>query len=280
LVPGSLTSGRWLQPDDVGKIVVGEEFLRRFQTRLGRHVIVRGTTLHGDVADAAFVIVGAYTTGLAQFDRRTAYITLGDAQRLFDMTGRVTEYVLAGPSPHQSDVLKAAVSAVAAAPERVITTWQEQLPLILKMMELAGGFMWYFYAFFFIAMAFGIANSFLMAVHERRREIGMMLALGVRRRTVVGILFFEALALAIVGSLLGNAMSLALTSYFGTFGLNLTRWAEGMNEFGMSGIVYPYLRLDNLARATLATTITSVLVVLYPARKASRVRPVEALRSV
>jgi len=284
VIPGHIVEGRWLKPGETGKIVVGQEFLKKFKTKIGRRVIIRGNNALGEISDAAFRIVGAYRTNLMQFDRRTAYVTLADAQKFFAVEGRVTEYVLTASSPQFSEQLKNEVTALALPPASegkpiVVTTWLEQLPLVVKMMEMAGAFMWYFYAFFFVAMAFGIANSFLMVVHERRREIGMMLALGVRRRTVLGVLMIEAFLLAIVGSIVGNGIGVAVVAYLGKYGLDLSRWAEGMNQFGMSSVIYFFLRLEDVVTATLATAITCIAVTLYPAYKASRLRPVETLRS-
>ncbi|HPQ71717.1 MAG TPA: FtsX-like permease family protein [bacterium] len=279
LVPGALIDGRWLEPGDRNKIVVGEEFLNRFKTKLNRRVIVRGNDATGEVSDALFKIVGVYRTTMKQFDRANAYVSLADAQSFFATPGRVTEYVLNGQAPLPSLALEPAVIALMPDDTHVVTTWQDQLPLVVEMMKFTEGFLWYFLAFFYVAMAFGIANSLLMVVHERTKEIGMMLALGVPRRTILQVILIEALLLAVVGAVVGNALSYGIVAYFEHAGLDLTKWAEGMNEFNMSGIIFPYLKLKDIITATLATAFTSVVMALYPAWKASRLQPVQALRT-
>jgi len=279
LVPGALVDGRWLEPGDRNQIVVGEEFLKRFKTRLDRRVIVRGNDANGEVSDALFKIVGVYRTTMKQFDRANAYVSLADAQAFFATPGRVTEYVLNGQAPLPALALEPAVVKLMPDDTHVVTTWQDQLPLIVEMMRFTEGFLWYFLAFFYVAMAFGIANSLLMVVHERTKEIGMMLALGVGRRTILQVILIEALLLAAVGAVVGNARSYGIVAYFEHAGLDLTAWAEGMNEFNMSGIIYPYLKLKDIVTATLATAFTAVAMALYPAWKASRLQPVRALRT-
>lgn len=279
LVPGALVDGRWLEPGDRNKIVVGEEFLKRFKTKLNRRVIVRGNNAAGEVSDALFKIVGVFHTSMKQFDRSNAYVSLTDAQDFFATPGRVTEYVINGSAPLVALGLEPAVIGLMPDATHVVTTWQDQLPLVVEMMKFTEGFLWYFLAFFYVAMAFGIANSLLMVVHERTKEIGMMLALGVPRRTILQTILIEALLLAVVGAVVGNAISYGAVVYFEHAGLDLTAWAEGMNEFNMSGVLYPYLKLKDIIAATLATAFTAVVMALYPAWKASRLRPVEALRT-
>jgi len=280
VIPKSIVEGQWLKPGERGGIVVGREFLKRFKTRLGRRVVLRGTNAAGDVSDASFRIVGVFQTAMLSFDRSTVYITLADAQTVFGLEGKVTEYVLVTDSPQYSERLKPLV--VAAVPRQgfAVTTWQEQLPMVVQLLNFSGGIMWYFYSFFFIAMAFGIANSFLMVVHERTREIGMMLALGVRRRTIMGVLLIESFLLAVVASLVGNGISYAMVDYLHHHGLDLSAWAEGMSWAGMSQVMYPFLTPQDIASATIATAITALVMTTYPAWKASRLRPVQALRTM
>lgn len=280
ILPDSVTAGRWLEPGDQGKVVVGEAFLEKFKTKVGRRVIVRGNDANGEISDMLFRIVGAFRTPIKTFDERTAYVTLPDAQRFFALKGKVTEYIVSAQTPRHAPELKINVWALAPGDQYKVTTWQEQLPLIVKMKKLTDSVMWFFYAFFYVAMAFGIANAMLMAVHERRREIGMMLALGVRRITILGVIITESILLAVTAAIVGNGLGWLMVYYFQVRGLDLSAWVEGMNLWGMSGIMYPYLTGKDIVTATMATAFTAVIMTLYPAWKASRLRPVQALRVV
>ncbi|MHA1569372.1 MAG: ABC transporter permease [Alphaproteobacteria bacterium] len=280
VIPDSLVEGRWLEAGENGKIVVGQAFLEKFKTKIGRRVILRGNDANGEIADMLFHIVGAYRSTMKPFDERTVYITLSDAQRFFALDGKVTEYVAVAQAPRLAEELKLHVQQATPAEGHKVTSWQEQLPLVVKIKKMTDSIVWYFYSFFYIAMAFGIANAMLMVVHERTREIGMMLALGVRRITILGVVMFEALLLALTAAVVGNGLGYLIVLYFTHYGLNLSAWAEGMNQWGMSAVMYPYLTVNDIITATVATVITAFIMTLYPAWKASRLRPVKALRVV
>ncbi|NLH49591.1 MAG: ABC transporter permease [Myxococcales bacterium] len=280
MIPRSVREGQWLRAGESGKIVIGAELARRFKTKLGRRLVVRGTAPSGEVVDAVFRVAGIFDTGLADFDRATCYVTLADAQRYFNLEGRVTEYVLAAVDPDGSVKVKTAAQAVTPAAGYVVTTWMDQQPLVVALIEMSRSLMWIFNLFFFTAMAFGVANTMLMSVFERTREIGMMLALGVRRRTVVGVIVLEALFLALLGCGLGNGIGLLVVGYYEQHGIDLTSFVEGMSYMGMRGVLNPSLTASDLFIASLATLSVAVLVALYPAWKASRLRPTQALRQV
>lgn len=278
IVPGSVTRGRWLEDSDERAIVVGEAFLKRFDVRLGRRVVLMAYDTTGEIASQVFRIVGAYKTNTLAFDRSTLYIGLADAQALFATPGRVTEIVALARAADDAPALAAAVEPLAAGADETVRTWRDIDPILGAMIDFSYQSLALFNAIFYIAMAFGIANTFLMIVHERTRELGVMSALGVARRTIVGMLLTEAAWLAAAGGAIGVAAGGALTAWLGARGMDLSRWGEGMEMLGMSGVIRPFLRTGDVSSALVTTLVVSMLMSLYPAWKAGRVRPVIAIR--
>jgi ABC-type lipoprotein release transport system permease subunit len=126
-------------------------------------------------------------------------------------------------------------------------------------------------------MAFGIANVLLMAVHERTREIGMLRAMGMPRRDVIALVVLESLLVTFVGLAIGVALALA-----GTFalrdGIDLSAFAEGLAAYGVAPRIAPVLRARDLVMPLVVAGITAGLASLWPAVRAARFLPAEALR--
>lgn len=270
---------RWLRDNDDKAIVIGSDMAKRFNAGIGSRITLRGSRLDGEVTGASFAVVGVFHTGLQEFDRTAVYVTLAAAQELFQMEGRVTEWVVNAEFPEDSWAVKESVAPLATPGEMTVTTWQEQEQLIVKMMAFTSRFVWIFYGFFYVAMAFGIANTMLMSVMERKREIGMMLALGVRRRTILGVILAEAACLAVFAGSISLVLGWVIVRHFEVNGLDLTAYIEGMSYFDMRGVMYPFLTTNDYLSVLVVTVGVAMAMALYPAYKASRLAPTVAIRN-
>jgi ABC-type lipoprotein release transport system permease subunit len=138
------------------------------------------------------------------------------------------------------------------------------------------------YAIFMViilaALAFGIVNTMLMSVLERTRELGMLSAIGMNRRKIFVMIMLESIFLSIVGGFAGMAVSGGVIAITGRTGINLVKYAEGMEAFGYSANLYPTIGADFFIMLTVMIVITGILSAIYPARKALQLNPVEALR--
>jgi ABC-type antimicrobial peptide transport system permease subunit len=130
----------------------------------------------------------------------------------------------------------------------------------------------------FIAMGFGVVNTILMAVFERVRELGLLRALGMRPGAIVGEVLMEAVMLLVLGTAVGNLAGWASVAALAVHGIDLSAMAAGMELAGLSRVVYPVVTREDLLLANGVVLVLGVTVSLYPAIKASRFTPVEAMR--
>jgi ABC-type antimicrobial peptide transport system permease subunit len=128
-------------------------------------------------------------------------------------------------------------------------------------------------------MGFGIVNTTLMAVFERIREFGLFKALGMKPRWILRQVVTESFILLVIGAVAGNGLAL-LTAWALSGGIDLSSFAAGMEYVGFSRVIYPQVYTQDLASANLTVFILGILVSLYPAGKAARFTPVEALAHV
>jgi putative ABC transport system permease protein len=212
--------------------------------------------------------------GLPLPDKKLGFIPLALAQELLRMPGRATELAVAIERPEEVEVVKARLVAALGA-DYEVATWHEVAPWVDDavvvyhlLLDLLGGI------FLFVAML-GVVNTMLMSVFERAREIGTMMSIGVRRRQVLALFLLEAALLGLGGGTLGAAAGEAIVAYLGHRGLSFMLG-------GMSGALHLYPSMTwGYVLSTLALAIAgAVLAALWPALRASRLSPVQALASV
>jgi ABC-type antimicrobial peptide transport system permease subunit len=131
-----------------------------------------------------------------------------------------------------------------------------------------------------LGLIFGIINTMLMAVLERMRELGMLMAIGMNKAKVFKMITLETLLLGLISAPIGMLIGTLSVGYFKRVGLDLSNFSKGMQKFGMSEIVYPESSGDMYITFGIAVLITAILGSLYPAFKAISLRPVEAIRKI
>ena len=158
-------------------------------------------------------------------------------------------------------------------------TWEEIQPLLVFFVELFEQMGWIVYGAVFVAMAFGIANVLLMSVYERIREIGILMAIGMGPRRMVASIVIESVLLTLLGVGIGLAIGVLAIWLLGD-GIDLSRWAEGLTAYGVGTKIVPVIRSQDLIVPTLVAIVTAVLASLWPALRAVRIRPADAVRHV
>lgn len=130
-----------------------------------------------------------------------------------------------------------------------------------------------------LALGFGIVNTMLMVVLERVKELGMLMAIGMNRRRVYFMVVIETVVLSLVGGIIGIVISSALIAWLGSVGINISSMSEGLNAMGYSTLIYPSIDLNSYIEVVIMVIITGILSALYPAWKAIRLNPADAIRS-
>jgi ABC-type lipoprotein release transport system permease subunit len=282
IVAEKLVDGRFLEEGDRLKVVVGRRLLEKFHSKVGRRLVVLSQQLGGEVGSGAFKIVGVFDTGNGGFDESTVYVMKEEAQSMLDLGDRITEVVAVLQHIDDSEDVAAAVRAQlpGAGDDVEVLTWRDLLPFVVKSMELNDKTMIIFYGIFYLAMAFGILNTLLMSIGERAHEFGVMLAMGMKRRLVFGVILIESCCISAIATAIGTVVGYALVSFYGENGMDLGSFSEAMEFMQMDSVLYLHVTASNLANAAIATFIVAIVFSIYPAVRAARMAPVQALRHV
>jgi ABC-type lipoprotein release transport system permease subunit len=270
----AVRDGRDLASVDDPGLVLGRKLAERLETGLGRRVVLMSQDVHNQIGDRGFRVVGIFDADPEAMETGYVFIGRDIAQQLLGMDHEVSEIaVMTGDRNH----LEAVVARLrAAAPGLDVAPWTEVQPLLVLMEKVNNVVLLVWFAVVFAAMAFGLINTLLMAVFERTREFGLFQALGMPPRFILGQVLVESLILLALALVLGNAAAWATVASL-EGGIDLSMFAEGLQLVGVSPVIFPTLATGDVLVANAVVVVLGVLASLYPAWRASRYVPVEAI---
>ena len=275
--------GRMIDSGESAGLVIGEALLERIGAKVGRKVVLVSQNSEWENVSRSFRIRGTYRTELAQTEKVYVFVGLPVLQEMLGTGEGVTEITvnLEQGKRGEGDELEDLVSALNAAikgTDYTVQDWHQMLPSISAYLEMFNGYMLIWFVVVFIAMGFGLVNTMLMAVYERMREFGLQRAIGMRSGRIVRMVMVEILLLLLFGSLVANGFALFLIKIVFGSGIDLSFFTEGTEMWGMSRVIVPALSAWDVYAANGVVLILGLLVGLYPAVRAGRFTPVEAMR--
>ena len=272
----AVNKGRFLKSDDKFGIIVGKALLEKFETKSGHKVVLMSQDTSREIASRAFRIIGVFRAEMESTEKQFAFVTMPAAQQMLKLKNAISEVSII--LPERKDVNKVTASLRAALPSTYeVHTWRELLPILNAYLEIFNGFTFLWYVVVFVAMGFGIVNTTLMAVFERIREFGLLKALGMKPWWIIKEVLTESFFLLVMGMAIGNILGFLNIFAISESGIDLSALAAGAEFAGISRVIYPAILGRDVVMANLVVFVLGLLVSIYPAVKAARFTPVEAL---
>jgi len=268
-----LVNGEFLSADDRGGILMGQTLANKLSLKAGDTINLLVNTSNGDVDEQPFVIRGIYSTHTPGYDQSTVLMPLAKAQAITQAENHASTVFVLLRDREQTDAIVAALQTSSYQ----INTWVQMNELLVETEQLSNAYMWLLYLIVLAITATVIVNALIMAVFERTREIGILLAMGMRGSRIMAMFFAESSLLAVGGIAMGLVLGGLLVTY-------ATKYGFYIGSYGMTGIligerIYAYLTLSDTITLTITAFVITLVAALYPAMLAARMEPVEALRS-
>lgn len=276
-VSKSLIEGSYLEKKNT--VVVGKKLADKLRLKLHSRLVISFSGLDGNIIYSAFRIGGIFTTAASSFDGSNIFVRRGDLSNLLGHDAPIHEIVV---RTKDQFVLTATQQAIQqAVPSSVIVeTWREISPELKLTADSSDITNEVFLGIILFALLFGLTNTQLMSVLDRVRDFGILLAVGMYRTRLFLMIILESLFLSFSGGIIGVIIGWAVTQYFKTHGIDLSTLSEGLSAYGIPSILYPYIKASLYVSLTVMMVFTSIIAALYPAVKAIRLKPVEAIRTI
>jgi putative ABC transport system permease protein len=280
-----IVKGKYLSERTPMSVVVRDKLASTIGVELGSKIVLLTQAADGSMGNDQYSVVGVFHTGLDALDRSLVLMSLPSLQKLLNLEpGRIHEVGIKLRDITSAATVAAALQAQLATtlPVRVMA-WPELVPELADYVQFNRSITFVLFFIFFLLAVIGIMNTMLMAVFERTRELGMLMALGMRPVQVIGLILAEAAALAAASLVVGAAIGAPLLWYLQTHGLDLGG-ATG-EVVSLAGVVVGHLwfgRQDYPAygQAAVGLALTALVSAIYPAWRAAHFRPTEAIRKV
>lgn len=273
----AIVEGNYFQGDKQNQIVVSSRLARKLKVGLNGKIVITLQDIHGDIVGAAFRVSGIFKTTHSLFDDANVFVKKGDLEQIVSMQGIVNEIAVRLHDIEDVSQVQQSLDSQ-FPPEAVdIQSWREIQPELAYINDATWQINYLILIIILLALAFGILNTMLMAIFERLREIGVLMAVGMSKARIFWMIILETVFLSLTGATIGMLVSAWLVYTTAATGINLSMFAQGLESFGLSSIIYPALEPKFYGTLGIMVIIVAMLSALYPAIKALRLNPVEAI---
>ncbi len=268
-----IVSGEFITADDREGILIGLPLADSLNLKAGDSINLLINTSDGDVDEQQFTIRGIFTTGTSAWDKGIVFLPLAKAQTFARAENHASMIFVLLKDREQADEVAASIQGEGIK----VKTWTEMNELLVMVEDFSNAYLAVINLIVLGVTATVIVNTLLMSVFERTREIGVLSAIGMKGRQVIALFLAEAFLLAVSGVGVGSLAGWALSAYFAKVGVYFGDMGIG-NDMLLEDRIYTSLTLDSAISLIVTAFLITIFASLYPARMASRMEPVEALR--
>jgi putative ABC transport system permease protein len=278
-----LTAGTFLEDERSDPLVLGARIVKKLEIELGDRVVLTASQPDGELTRALFHLTGVIETGTRELDDFLAYTTVDAARRAVAMEGMLTQI---GVLAHGEDGVQLAAAIGAQVDAEVngleVLSWRDAVPEMVGFIELDDAFGYIYMVVILLVVLFSITNTFLMAVMERVRELGLLAALGLRAPRIGRLLLWETVLMTGVAMTIGFALGLGGHLAVDHWGISMAMY--GLEEIEISGIDFADLVIRSTINpmkwvaASVLVAAATIASAIYPAWRATRLAPAEAMR--
>ncbi len=269
--------GAWLDPADPGGVVVGQGLAHTLNIQPGDELILLSQAADGSIANDLYVVRGVLKAIGDETDRAGVIMTASAFRAFFVLQDGAHQLIVRKPADEELSQSVARIRAIAAGLD--VQSWRDLVPLLASLLDSTRALIQVVFLVIYLVVVILLVNATLMAVFERIRELGVLKAIGVGPGLIMGLILLEGGLQAAIAVVVGLVLSVPGLLYLTRYGLDLS--ALGGTSF--AGIAFdPVWRGVVTPMTIIAPVLTLLLMVgvsvLYPALKAARLRPVEAMR--
>ncbi len=277
-IAAKVDRGRFIGDNNEAACVLGKTTARNLGVNPGDDVVFLTEDRYGSLAAEKLKLVGIISSGEMGIDRGLAIIPLGFMQQMTGMDGKYSEIVVQLPKEQLEPVTAQLREKLGSAYE--VLRWYDMYPMMKQWVELENAFYYIFLSIVLVIIAAGIMNTVLMSMLERIHEFGVMMALGCGRVRLAGMVVVESLLLGMAGVVAGVMVGLLLVHYFHGAGIDLSSQMDSIARFYLNPVIHTEIDTNHLLDTVLAVLAAAVVAAIWPAIRAARLEPVEAIHHV
>jgi len=274
-----IVEGNYFDDEVRNPVVISQRLAEKLNVRLRNKLIITLQDEHKNITGGAYRIVGIYHTENMIFDEANIFVRNDDLSQLTGIpANEAHEIALLLDKSENTELMTRLLTN--AFPELDVKNWLQISPDAGALVGAMNQYTYIFTIIILMALCFGIVNTMLMVINERISELGMLMAIGMNRIRVFKMIMLETVFLSFTGGILGIVLGWLVSHRYEKSGIDLYFWKEAFGEMGFSSMVYPTIDQNAIFYTALMVMVAGVISAVYPALKAIRLKPAEAIRSI
>lgn len=273
-----IIDGKYFEGIKKNPVVIGKKLAEKLNVKVRSKIVITMTDLDNNITSGAFRIAGIYSTDNNMFDEANVFVRFNDIQKLTNFPETAAHEIAV--NINNNDNLETAKTSVVNITNNKldVSTWKELSPEMNYLTEVMDMYMYIFIVIILFALLFGIINTMLMVVMERTKEIGMLMAIGMNKSKIFSMIILESVMLSLTGGITGIIIAYFTSKFGETHPVDLSIWARGFEQLGYDSLVYTKIDPPLFINTVIMVVITGIIAALYPAYKALKNDPADALR--
>jgi len=280
--------GTWLKAGDSRGLLIGTGMARKLKAKIGNKIVIMSGRQDGNTEAQLGRVRGIFKTGIIELDSFLVISDLSFTRKFLvsegadDIREPVTRIAVFVEETDDIGLIKKILSQAIHSSDIAVLDWQEMLPQLVQYIVIDDAFSYVMLVLILIVILFGIVNTVLMSVLERTREFGLLRALGLSKNYLLTLVFFESLLLSLMALVIGWLLGGSIHAYFAYTGIDFSEWLEEGTQIAgtvMDPVIIPELSLDRILQLSGIVFFVTLASGIYPAIKAARITPVQALRT-
>ncbi len=273
-----ITEGTYFKSVRRNPLLIGEKLAEKLKVKLRSKIVLTFQNLEGDIVSEAFMVAGIFNAKSPILNETVVMVNFRDINKNLGDKNLVSEIAVYLNDVDKIDESQEAISSI--LPDYRVEKWDKLAPELSLIVQQSQTNVYILVTIFMTALIFGIINTMLMAVLERIKELGMLMAIGMNKAKVFVMIIIETVFLGLVACPVGLFLGYLTISYFNGNGFDLSDYSQGLEKFGYETVIYPIISGNHYFMLSLGIFITTIVASIYPALKAIKLKPAEALRKI
>jgi len=274
----NLVDGAYFENGSGNWILVGRNLAEKSKLTVRSRLVLTFQDADGELVSAAFRVAGIFRTSNGMFDEQNVFVHINELTQLVSGATVVNEFAILLNDIDRVEGKKEKLQSKFA--DLTVRNWAEIAPDLAMMQSISQTMLFVMLAIILLALAFGLVNTMLMSVYERVPELGMLMAIGMNKVRIFGMISLETVFLTLVGAFAGMVLGFTSTKWLGKVGIDFGKiGGESFHDFGFDTVVYPIIDNTYFVTITIMVLFTALITSIFPALKALRLNPAQAVKA-
>ena len=275
-----IIDGQYIETINDNAVVLGEGLASQLKLKVNDTLVLLGQGYHASSAAAKFRVKGLVKLGAIELNNNVVYMPLQQSQYMHGAENRLTSVSVMLEKTSNLESLKLTLQERTDANIYEVMSWKEMMPEMDQFIEADSTAHYIIIGVLYFIISFGLFGTLLMMIFERKHELGILIAIGMKKHLLAFTLLLESTMISLIGCFSGVIAGILVIKWFTEYPIHLTgNLKEVYEDYGIESIIYFSSHEKIFITQTLVVLLLSILLAFYPGYKVMKIKPVEAINS-